>query len=429
MVRVLYWGEGGSAEEAGFDPARVASRCKAPGGAVWVDVEGPETEELEAVGRAFGLHPLNLEDAAHYSELPKVDEFPDHAFIVVHGVEYREEADALELPELDVFFGRDFLVTVHRRPMAAVSGAWGRYRQGLPPGAAAVEFVLHSVLDALVDGFFPVIQFWEHDLLRLEDDVLRGRTRGVLEEAQLIRRNLLWLRRSLGPQRQVYDLLSRAGFPFTSAATSLYFRDVYDHVARLFETVELDREILNTVLQAHLSLASDRINRVIQRLTVVATVFLPLTFITGVYGMNFRFMPELQLRWGYPAVWAAMVLLGLGMLAFFRHRGWLAPGAGEEGSGRVGTPAEPGETGATALRRAGGSPGEGAGVGRRRGSGSRVARPWRLAGPATRRGPPRPALRSEPEERCLTALSHLVKRCRALLLFCASVVATAGIPG
>ena len=326
MIRMLSWDERGNTRVGGFDPDLVAAlrAGRAPAGTrVWVDVQETDEAELGRVGQAFGFHALSLEDCLHLSEVPKLEEFPDYVFLVVHSVVADPPGGPADLPELNAFFGRDFLVTVHLVPLSAVDSTWDRHAAGPGHEALGLEFVLHAVLDNLVDGFFPLVRHWEEHIEELEDDIMAGKSQGVLATAAFVRRSLLRLRRTLGPQRQLYDRLARADFPFVSPAATLYFRDVYDHAARLHEMIEIDRELLNTALEAYLSLVSNRTNRIMQKLTVVTSIFLPLTFIAGIYGMNFRFMPELSSRYGYLGVWIVMLALSGGMVAYFHRRGWL----------------------------------------------------------------------------------------------------------
>lgn len=326
MIRMLSWDEQGPARAGAFDPdlARAVREGGAPAGArVWVDVQETDEAELQQLGQAFGFHALSLEDCLHFSELPKLDEFADYMFLVVHGVQGDPSGGTSELPELNAFLGRNFLVTVHLVPIAAIDAVWSRQADGPVHPALGLEFVLHAVLDNLVDSYFPLVRYWEERIEALEDGVMEGKTVDVLGDGSAIRRHLLHLRRTLGPQRQLYDRLARAGAPFLSPASTLYFRDVYDHAARLHEMIEIDRELLNTTLEAHLALVSNRTNRIMQKLTVVTSIFLPLTFIVGIYGMNFHFMPELTWRYGYIAAWSLMVALSGAMLAFFKRRGWL----------------------------------------------------------------------------------------------------------
>lgn len=223
---------------------------------------------------------------------------------------------------------QDLIVTIHQRKLEAISFNWEilRHPPDVLPGP---DYILHGILDRLVDNYLPLLEFWEERIEETEDAVLAGKTDGVLTGVTEIRRNLVTLRRTMGGLRQILAELNRP-LPFVSEKAAGYLKDVYDQALHVNEMIETNRELTTSIFEIYLSTLSadlnrksNRMNRIIQRLTVVTSIFMPLTFLVGVYGMNFRYMPELNWRYGYPAVWLVMLVTAGGMLYWFWRRNWL----------------------------------------------------------------------------------------------------------
>lgn len=319
--------DGDLRENVSLEALRTALRAKTD--LIWVDLEGPSEEELQLLADIFGFHPLVIEDCRHQSELPKIDEFSDYLFIVLHAISQTPE-ERIETPELDIFCGDHFLVTVHMPAIPCIAQVRKKYAQDRTLFSRGVDFLLHELLDGLVDSFFPLVEQWEARIEKIEDRIVSGHTRRILDEILFVRRNLMKFRRSIGAQLEVYNRLADRNFKLITSEAETYFNDIYDHVLRIYELLDIQRELLGIAFEAYLSVISthmnelsQRSNRIMARLTAIATIFLPLTFLVGVYGMNFRYMPELEWRYGYHAIWGIMVALGIGMWIYFKRRKWI----------------------------------------------------------------------------------------------------------
>ncbi|MGE5586407.1 MAG: magnesium/cobalt transporter CorA [Bacillota bacterium] len=325
MVRAFLFGERGKAArslEGGSEIEEAAGRGE---GVLWVDLQAPGDEEFDLISRIFRFHPLSIEDCRTYSELPKVDEFADYLFLVTHYVTGNPD-DApngrLSLGELDIFIGRGFMVTVHMQRASVVEECVRRFHERPHLPAAGPDFLAYALIDALVDSFLPLVDHWDDRIDELEEELVLGRTRNVLKKLVAMRRNILRARKSVSPTREVIGSLARRDVAFISEQAAWYFRDISDHLVRVHGMLDSARDAVATLFELYLSMSSHRANLVMQRLTIVATIFLPLTFIAGVYGMNFRYMPELEWRYGYLMAWVIMLLVGGGFLVYFKRKGW-----------------------------------------------------------------------------------------------------------
>ncbi len=323
----IYTANGDLRDNPGLHTLKVAFEARTD--LIWVDLEDPSEKELRLLAEVFGFHPLVIEDCRHHSELPKIDEFSDYLFIVLHAIVQKPD-EQFEASELDIFCGTHFLVTVHASPIPLIGQVREKYLQDRSLFSRGVDFLLHELLDALVDSFFPLVGRWEAKIEGIEDRVVSGHTRKILDEILFVRRNLLQFRRSISAQLEVFNRLTDRRFKLITSEAETYFNDIYDHILRLYELLEIQRELLGIAFEAYLSVISthmnelsQRSNRLMARLTAVATIFLPLTFLVGVYGMNFRHMPELEWRYGYFVIWGVMVAVGLGLWIFFKRRKWI----------------------------------------------------------------------------------------------------------
>lgn len=290
----------------------------------WVDLEAPTEEEVRRVGKVFGLHPLALDDCLSDDHHPKLDDYGDHVFLIARGVDPTPGTEGFLTTKVAAFLSEKWLVTYHRVPMAATTEVRNRLAEG---GVRIFELgcdqVLHAVLDRVVDAYFPALEELGDELGLIEDRIFEGDEQRILERLLAIRRDLLHLRRHAAPQRELVSKLARGDVRFIDPASAPYFRDIYDHTFRIAEVIDNLRELAAGILEIQLSKAANRTNEIMRVLTVITTVFIPLNFLVGLYGMNFEHMPELKIWWAYPAVLCLMVLLaGLMVLAFKRRR-WL----------------------------------------------------------------------------------------------------------
>jgi magnesium transporter len=296
----------------------------AAGARLWIDAEGLDDSLSPFLSDVLKLHPLAVEDILQEAPTPKVEDYGDYLYVVAHAlVREGAEPEALETVELDLVVNPNWLFTHHRGPSRAVDAAANELQRSPRPLERGTAFVAHAVLDHLVDYYLPLIDAFDDDVEEIEVLVVHRPSRDLLERLFRLKRSLQRLRRVAVHQREVLLRLSRGEFEELPEKSLPFFRDVYDHFVRVADLADGYRELLSGALDAYLSVLSNRMNEVMKALTLVATLFLPLTFIVGVYGMNFDHMPEVHWRFGYLFVWLLMASVSIGMLLWFRARKWL----------------------------------------------------------------------------------------------------------
>ena len=291
---------------------------------IWVDVGGVhKLDVLDAFGKQFSLHPLLLEDIANTDQRPKLDDYETYFFVVMKMLSLTERQDVM-VEQVSLVLGRNFVLSfqengtdVFHSVRERLRGGKGRMRQ------AGADYLLYALVDAIVDQYFAVLESIGEKIEALQQVVVADPKPETLREIHALKRQLLFLRRAVWPLRDVMNNLSRSDCPFLQHSTKVFFRDVYDHVVQIVDTIETLREMVSASLDIYLSSVSYRLNAVMRVLTVITTIFMPLSFIASIYGMNFEYMPELKSVWGYPAVLAVMALVGVGMLFVFRSKRWL----------------------------------------------------------------------------------------------------------
>jgi magnesium transporter len=295
----------------------------APGGVTWINVDGLDTTVLARLGERFGLHPLAVEDAMNVPQRPKAERYEKHYFIVLHSL--RHVDDSLNDEQVSVFFGDGWVITVQERIQGDSFGAVRaaiRHERGRTREAGA-DYLAYLLLDAVVDAYFPVIEWLSERMGTLEQEAVEVKaTTECLIRIQQVRHDLLSLRRAVWPIREEVGILIRDDSGIVGPETRVFLRDAYDHSVQALELVESLRETATSVMEVYLSAQNQRLNEVMKVLTVISTLFIPLTFIASIYGMNFEKMPELHWRYGYAWALGLMGLTAAGLLAFFRRRGW-----------------------------------------------------------------------------------------------------------
>ncbi len=325
MFRVLDLAEDGTLTASeGVDNA-----VPPPAGVLrWIDLTYDNPERLDHLREHFEFHPLALEDCAHLDQRPKLEEFGNHLFLVTQGFSCPDgPVQELDLHELHAFLGERYLVTVHADPIQAVNKVWELCSVHPSPMKRGVDFLTYLLADALVDQEFPILDRISDELDDLQCQMLVKVERKDLMRVFELRRHLMLMRKVLLPQRETMAILSRWGGEHINERTSLYFRDVYDHLARLTESIESGRELLANVVDAYLSAVSMRTNEIMKYLTLLSAVFLPLAFIVGFFGQNFQDLPGLAGWTSSRGLTYTMLGLCVGtptvMLVWFRRRGWL----------------------------------------------------------------------------------------------------------
>jgi magnesium transporter len=296
---------------------------------LWVDVVGLGNEEtLREIAKAFHIHPLALEDVVHAHQRAKVDPYDDNLFIVMR---IPDESHEQLCEQFSLILGKNYLVTFQERPgdcfdlvRAGLRIKESAARQGVHP-----DYLAYRLIDAAIDAYFPVLEQIGDHLDELDDPVADDKTNAAFAELHVVRRELLMLRRAIWPLRDAIIELRSEVTPYVSDSTRVYLRDCYDHAIQLIDLLESYRDIAGDVRDYYLSTISNRMNEIMKTLTVIATIFLPITFIAGVWGMNFNTaaskwnMPELNWYFGYPLALGLMALVAAGMLWYFQWRGWL----------------------------------------------------------------------------------------------------------
>jgi magnesium transporter len=302
-----------------------------PGIVTWLDARGLGSENiLKQLGHTFKLHPLVLEDVVNVPHRPKVDYYENHVLIILQMVRTQETGSGVAGEQVSFVLGKEFLVTFQEEPeWDSFEPVRDRIRRGVGTiRNQGTDYLAYALLDTIVDSFFPVLETIGEELEELEDEVVECPTRATIEKIHRLRRGLMKLRRYIWPQRNVINSLIRDGGELVSADVRIYLQDVYDHIVQVVDILETYREIASSLMDVYLSSISNRMNEVMKLLTVISTVFIPLTFIAGVYGMNFNpeaspfNMPELNWYWGYVVCLAVMLAIAAILIYFFWKQGW-----------------------------------------------------------------------------------------------------------
>ncbi|HMN40697.1 MAG TPA: magnesium/cobalt transporter CorA [Phycisphaerales bacterium] len=308
---------------------------------VWVNVDGlGDAEVVRSLGELFGLHKLALEDVLSTHQRAKADEFDDHLFIVIREPSFTPTGEPassripgqFDTDQISMFLGSDFVVTFQEMRGDCLDPVRARIRQCRGRiCTSGPDFLVYSILDAIVDSYFPVLEAFGERLEDLESQAVESPSTRTVHQIHAIKRELLVMRRTVWPAREAISSLVRDESPLVGPETRVYMRDAYDHMVQLIDILENYRELGSDLMDIYISSQSHRLNEVMKVLTVLATLFMPLTFIVGVYGMNFDRsspygMPELGWKYGYPLVWAIMLSVSGGMLVWFWRRGWIGPG-------------------------------------------------------------------------------------------------------
>ena len=323
MQRVLIRHADGRVETAA-DTDTLTSFLRDPHCTLWVDAEGESAERLDALARQLDLHPVTIEDFVHRNQRPKIEEFDQYVFVVIHALG-SIRGDELDTCELHVALKQNCLITVHDRPLESVKRVFDRCASDPRPLQTGTSFLLYLISDALVDGYFPVLDTLGDEIDSLEDAVVESPARARMHRIFEIKRVVVQLRKIVSPQREVYNALSRRDYPYIDPRSAVYFRDVHDHLVRAFEVIDSHRDLVANILEAYLAAISNRLGQVMKQLTVIATIFMPLTFLTGIFGMNFTGIP-FDRAWLLGLTLITMLALPVAMVLFFARRGWLTDG-------------------------------------------------------------------------------------------------------
>jgi len=291
----------------------------------WINIDGiHEVEIIEKIGNHFNLHPLVLEDILHTQQRPKMEEFEHYLYIVIRMLYYDEQEKDIKGEQVSLIVGENYVISFQEREGDIFESIRDRIRNGKGRvRKMGADYLAYSLLDAVVDNYFIILEKVGERLEELEDKVVSDPRPETLHEIHILKREMIFLRKSVWPLREVVNNLERGESSLIQGKTQVYLRDVYDHTIQVIDTVETYRDMLSGMHDTYLSSISNRMNEIMKVLTIIATIFIPLTFIAGVYGMNFKFMPELEWRWAYFVVWSVIIVVAVVMLIFFRRKKWL----------------------------------------------------------------------------------------------------------
>ena len=290
----------------------------------WLNIVGlHDTHLLEKIGTHYHIHPLILEDILNTDQRPKLDITDDIIFIVLKMLSYDPDKQEIHAEQVSLVMGENFVITFQERPgdvfdplRDRIDNLKGRIRK------LGSDYLTYSIIDIIIDQYFLVLELIGEQIEDLEKDVLEDPDHELVQRIQHMKRELIFLRKSTWPLREVISGLSREEFELINASTAPYLHDLYDHTVQVIDMVETFRDMVSGVLDIYLSSVSNRMNEIMKVLTIIATIFIPMTFFTGVYGMNFHDMPELSWHWGYPALWLLLLTIFVGMLIYFKRKKW-----------------------------------------------------------------------------------------------------------
>jgi magnesium transporter len=327
MLRSLYFSQDGK-QKTDLNQIDMAFALQDQAGLLWVDFEAVSQAETEPLLRkTFGFHPLAIDDALNESNVPKLDDWGHYLYVVLHTVVFNQQDEQVDTLELDIFVGKNYLVTHHDQSIDAVNHVWAACQRDDRLLKNGADHLLYRLMDETVTSFMPVVEQLDLSLDRIEDEIFGRYTPGTLEKLFAIKRSVLYLRRILAPQREALNKLARDRFEVIDEHDRIYFRDVYDHLVRMYDITESVRELVSGALDSYLSVVNNRLNDVMKTLTIITTLFMPISFIASFFGMNF-FQPVVPLVvWtSLPAFLLTLLLIFLmpvSMFIWMRHRRWM----------------------------------------------------------------------------------------------------------
>ena len=291
----------------------------------WINIDGlHETEKIAEIGKGFGLHPLLLEDILNTEQRPKMEDYEDYLFIVMKMLFYDEKTNSIRSEQISLVIGKNYLITFQESEGDIFDGIRARLRNNKGRlRSMGSDFLAYSIIDAIVDNYFMILEKVGEEIEDLEDKIIANPTPRTIQEIHGLKREMIFLRKSVWPLREVVSGMQRTGSKLIKKSTGVYLRDVYDHTIQVIDTVETYRDILSGMLDIYLSSISNRMNEIMKVLTIIGTIFIPLTFLTGIYGMNFHYMPELENPYAYYGIWISFIIITAIMILYFKRKKWM----------------------------------------------------------------------------------------------------------
>ncbi len=312
-------------EERAFDAVEQALAFCGSSRATWLNVDGVHDPEVIArIGQCFDIHPLTQEDIRHTVQRPKKEDFQHYLYIVLQMLRYQPEQRSVESEQVSLIVTPKTVISFRESPGDAFNPVLERLRKATGRlRSQGCDYLAYAILDAVVDNYFVILENIGADIDALEEEVMENPDANVHHRIHDLKRQVISLRKMIWPLREVIAGLSKQDSPLISTTTAIFLRDVYDHTIQVIDTVESYRDLLAGMLDLYLSTVSYRMNEVMKVLTLIATIFIPITFVVGLYGMNFKFMPELEWRWGYAYVWGVMIVMVAVLIGYFKKKHWL----------------------------------------------------------------------------------------------------------
>jgi magnesium transporter len=291
----------------------------------WINIDGlHDVEIIEKIGNYYDIHPLALEDILHTGQRPKFDDSEKYLFVILMMLRYEDDSQSVISEQVSLLLGNNFVISfqenigdVFEQIRDRIRNSKGRIRKMGP------DYLMYALLDAIVDGYFVILEKLDEKIESLEEELVEKPTEKTLQQIHNLKREMIFLRKSVWPLRELISGLQRTESELIQSSTEAYLRDVYDHTIQVIDTVESFRDMIASMLDLYLSSISNRMNEVMKVLTIIATIFIPLTFVAGIYGMNFENMPELKWKLGYLGVWVIMIIITAGMIYYFKKKKWL----------------------------------------------------------------------------------------------------------
>jgi len=291
----------------------------------WINVDGlHEIDVIEKLGKCFDIHPLVLEDILNTDQRPKMEDFEKYIFLVLKMLYTDEKTQEIHSEQVSLILGNNFVISfqeaigdVFDPVRERIKGAKGRIRK------MGADYLAYALIDAIVDNYYVILEKVGEKIESMQEDIISNPNPETLQHIYKLKRDMIYLRKTVWPLREVINGLLREESKLVKKSTHIYLRDLYDHTIQVIDTIETYRDMISGMLDIYMSSISNKMNEVMKVLTIFAAIFIPLTFIAGVYGMNFQNMPELSIPWAYPAIWVVIIIVGISLLGYFRHKKWI----------------------------------------------------------------------------------------------------------
>ncbi|MBD3290171.1 magnesium/cobalt transporter CorA [candidate division KSB1 bacterium] len=323
-IRVMDYDDSGLSENE-LDSIEDTFPYRDKSSVTWINIDGLHVvDNIQKIGSHFEIHPLVLEDILNTGHRPKMEDNEDYIYIVLKMLYYQPDNNNLEVEQISIILGENYVITFQEREGDVFNPVRERIRTGkIRTLKRKSDYLAYALVDAVVDNYFLILERMGESIEDLEEELLQDPGQRTLKQIYSLKNKMLLIRKSIWPLREAISALERGDSPLIRESTHIYLNDVYDHTIQVIDTMETYRDMVSGMLDTYLSIVSNRMNEIMKVLTIIATIFIPLTFIAGIYGMNFQYMPELKSHYGYFAVWTVMIAIAVVMVLFFKRKKWL----------------------------------------------------------------------------------------------------------